>query len=217
MSQLYKKYYDVARLVIWGDDDEDNNRKARLVFGFRDGNPRITVYTGAMGLEGMIAFPTDAPTMVTILNYLKDIAKSEPGTKMSFDSLTTVYENNKPTKEKKVLSTLYIGKSKEGLIYLSVMSENRPKLIFTIKSSPYHAFRDTDKNIIPESKISEAMAIGIADTALNIIAQALVQYTNEEYTFSGRKQGEVKTQNSKPVQNDPIKNEILQDLDDIAL
>lgn len=217
MSQLYKKYYDVARLVIWGDDDDDNNRKARLVFGFRDGNPRITVYTGGTGAEGMISFPSDAPTMVTILNYLKDIAKSEPGTKMSFDSMTTLYENNKPTKEKKVLSTLYIGKSKEGLVYLSLISENRPKLIFTITTSPYHAFRDAEKNNIPESKVSEVMAMGIADTALNVIAQAMIQYSNEEYAFGGRKQGEIKSATTRPSSNDPIKNEILQDLDDIAL
>lgn len=217
MSQLYKKYYDVARLVIWGDGDEDNNRKPRLVFGFRDGNPRITVYTGTPGIEGMISFPSDAATMVTILNYIKDIAKSEPGTKMSFDSLTSVYENNKLTKEKKVLSTLYIGKSKEGLIYLSLISEGRPKLVFTIKSSPYHAFRDAEKNTISDAKISEMMAIGIADAVLNIIAQAMIQYTNEEYSFSGRKQAEVKGPNIKTTSSDPIKNEILQDLDDIAL
>jgi hypothetical protein len=217
MSNLVKKYFDVARLVIWGDGDEEGNRKPRLVFGFRDGNPRITVYTGQQGNDSVISFPSDSPTMISILTYMKDIAKSAPGTKILVESLTLVYENNRPTKEKKVISTLYIGKSKEGLVYLSVISENKPKLIFTIKPSTYHTFKDGDKANIEDSKISELMTIGIADTMLNIIGQILVQYSNDEYTSGIRKQASIKSANGNFTSTDPVKNEILQDLDDISI
>jgi hypothetical protein len=218
MSNLYKKYYDVSRLILWADGESDDSgaRRARMVIGFRDGNPRITVYTGGTGSEAVISFPTDPITMVAAMNYLKDVIKAPPGTKMSIESLTTVYENNRPTKEKKVLSTLYLGKSKDGLIYMSVISEGRAKLIFTIKASPYHVFRDGDKNVLAEAKVSEMLASGIADMALNVVAQVLVQYTNEEYTDGGRKQTEVKNPNGGSVaSHDKI--EILQDLDDISL
>ena len=216
-SNLVKTYYDINRLVIWQDDvSEENGKKARMVFGFRDGNPRITVYTGNTGAESIISFPADIPHMVTIMNYIKDIAVAEPGKKISVESKTSVYENNKPTTEKKVVSTLYIGKSKEGLVYLSVISENKPKYIFTIKTSPYHTFRDNEKNPIPESMISQRMAIGIADLMLNTISNILVQYTNDEYKTGARKLGQIKNAVlNGSVDKNAVKAEMIKDLDDL--
>ena len=217
VSNVVKKYYDLSRLVIWQDgDNEDGSKKARMVFGFRDGNPRITVYTNAQGGEGVIAFPCDIPHMCAIMSYVNDIANGPAGAKVSVESLTSVYNNNKPTMEKKVMSTLYIGKSKEGLVYFSVISEGKPKLIFTLKTSQYHGFRDSDKNVIPDSEISKRMAIGLSDLVLSAISQIMVQYTNEEYNDGIRKSTIIKQPNSI-ANNETTKNEILQDLDDLAL
>lgn len=212
MSVLVNKFYDVSKLVLWGDSPiEGTDKKPKLVFSFRDGNPRLTVYTGVQGKEGVISFPSDYPTMIGILNILKDVVNSEPGTKFSIDSLTNVYENDVATKEKKVVSTLYIGKSKEGLIYFSVLMENKPKLVFTIKPSPYHIFKDSDKNIIPDSVISMKIANGIADFILNIISNIIVNYSNEEYKTT-RKQTTVKVNNGQSSSTPPV-----QELDDLDL
>lgn len=209
MSVLVNKFYDISKFVIWGDETiEGTDKKPKLVFSFRDGNPRLTVYTGVQGKEGVISFPSDYATMVGIITLLKDVINSEPGTKVSIDALTNIYENDKPTNEKKVLSTLYIGKSKEGLIYFSILMENKPKLVFTIKPSPYHIFRDGDKNFIPDSVISMKIASGIADFILNIISNVIVNYSDDEYK-SVRKPTPVKAGNS---QLSPI-----QELDDINL
>lgn len=218
MPQLVKTYYDISKFVLWSDSADDNSRKARLVLSFRDGNPRITVYAGGT-VDSVISFPSDIPTIVSVFNYMKEIAKSAPGTKIAVESLTTLYQDNKPTKEKKLVSTLYIGKSKEGLVYLSVISEGKPKLVFTIKSSDYHTFKDSDKNNIPADKISEMMAIGMADMALNIVSNIVLQYTNEEYSSGIRKVGEVRSASgtTSSTTSDPVKNEILQDLESLNL
>jgi hypothetical protein len=185
--KIYKTYYDIDRLVIWGDETNDPQvRRARLVLSFRDGNPRITVYTGQKSASGVISFPCEAVHVTTIFNYLKEIANSEPGTKITVDSLTTKYTDNKPTNELDLVSTLHIGKSKEGIVYISVISENKPKIVFSIKPSRFHIFRDAEKNIIPESVISSKMAVSIAELALNVVSQAILQYTNEQYDFSGK-------------------------------
>jgi len=214
VSNLFKKYYDVSKLVIWGDDasDSDNARKPKLVLSFRDGNPRFTVYTGTPGQEGVISFPSDYPTLVGVLSLLKDIARGPAGEKFAVDSLTAVYVDNKPTNEKKIVSTLYVGKSKEGLVYFSIIAENKPKIIFTIKSSPYHAYRDNSKNSVPESVLSEKLAIGLADLMLNVISAVLVNYTNEAYA-NGVKQTQIKGESNSQA----VSKEILQDLDDLAL
>lgn len=215
MSNLVKTYYDLSKLVIWGDDSaEGDQKRPRLVFGFRDGNPRITVYTGVTGQNGIIAFPSDYPTMVAVMNMLKDVIAGAPGTKFSIESLGAVYENNKPTKDKRVVATLYIGKSKDGIIYFSVMAESKPKLVFSIKPSPFHVFRDGDKNVIPDSVMSCKLASGIADLVLDIIGSILQAYTAEEYS-TVRKPAPIKTAGGGQAQSKPPA--IEGDLDDLGL
>lgn len=215
MSNLVKTYYDVSKLVIWGDEStEGDQKRPRLVFGFRDGNPRITVHTGITGQNGMITFPSDYPTMVAVMNMLKDVIAGAPGNKFAIDSLGTVYENNKPTKDKRVVGTLYIGKSKEGIVYFSVIAEGKPKLVFSIKPSPFHVFRDGDKNVIPDSVMSCRLANGIADIVLDIIGGILQAYTAEEYS-TVRKPAQIKTAGGGQTQS---KTPAIQgDLDDLGL
>jgi len=221
MGLMYKKYYDISKLVIWADpeaNDQTSNRRPRLVFGFRDGNPRISVYTGANGADSVISFPMDVPTVVTIAHFIKDMAKADHGSKVAVESLTTLYENNQPTTNKKLVSTLYIGKSKEGLVYLSVITEGKPKLVFTIKTSPFHKFMDSNKADISDNIISPIMANGIADLILNAVTNGMFKYTDEEYTEGSRKQAGILSNTANNTQQqDTVKDEILQSLDDLGL
>lgn len=219
MGNLVKTYADVSKLVIWGDSDaaDNNSHKPRLIFSFRDGNPRFVVYTGKTGVEGIINFPSDYPTMVGIINLLKDIAKGEPGEKYAVDSSTVVYSNDKPTNEKRVVSTLYIGKSKEGLVYLSVISEGKPKLVFTVKTSPFHSFRDGNKAQVPDSVVSERITLGLCDLILDILSRIIVDYTYEEYA-GGKKQTTIKgdTRSSSSTTSQ-VSKDISSDIDDLGL
>lgn len=184
MSNMIGRFFDIQRFVLWSDEaleSGDQNNKPRLVLSFRDGYPRITVYTGINSKEGVISFPSDYPTMTYIFNVLKEVANSEPGAKFVVDSLTNSYgEDGKPTGDKKLVSKLFVGKSKSGVVYLSVISEDKPKIVFPIKPSPYHVFRDSENNEIPEEVISSKLAIGIADLALGILANAIIQHANEQ-------------------------------------
>lgn len=222
MGNLVKTYADVSKLVVWGDSDstDDNSRKSRLILSFRDGNPRFVVYTGKTGVEGIINFPSDFPTMVGVINLLKDVAKGAPGEKYAVDSSTMVYANDKPTNEKRVVSTLYIGKSKEGLVYFSVISEGKPKLVFTIKTSPFHSFRDSNKAQVPESVISEKITLGLCDLILDILSRVIVDYTYEEYT-GGKKQtvikGDTRSSGSTNSATSQVSKDISSDIDDLGL
>lgn len=184
-SLMKDRFYDVARLVIWGEGEESSDRKPRLVFSWRDGNPRITVYTGVKGQEGILTFPSDLHTMTTVLESLREIAEGEPGNKLTMDSLTTKYVDNKPTAEKTLVSTLHIGKSKEGIVYLSLISPGKPNVVFALKLSQWHVARDAEKNQLPDAIISKRMALGLVNTMYGIIANTTIQYTNEEYVEKG--------------------------------
>ncbi len=227
MSQpyIYQRYFDLTRIVLWGDKPETtgDEKTPKLQLGFRDGNPRFIVNTGVMGLEGMINFPSDIPTMASILVMLQEVAEGEAGKeKYCVDSLAPVYVNDKPTNEKRVVSKLYVGKSKDGMVYLSVITEGKPKLIFTIKPTAYHAYRDRDNNKVADSEISRVMAIGLSKIMLTAISQVMVQYSMEEYAHSGRKQGTTnKNATTTTTYNKPKStmkdSPVLDDLDDIAL
>lgn len=173
-----RNYIDISRMLLWGDND---NAKAKLVFSFRDGNPRFTVYTGVPGKDGVLSFPSDPATMAYILTTLQDAAKLEPGSKQQIQSLATVYNNDKPTTEKRVSATLFFGKTKDGLVYISVIMEGKPKIAFTFKPSPYHVFKDAEGNTIPDGVVSSKLASSVANVWLNILSMTLQQYTNEEY------------------------------------
>lgn len=179
MAIFVKKYMDVSRFTLWADGVGENT-KARLVMGFRDGHPRFIVNTGVRGKEGLINFPSDVATITYFLSRLKEVADAEPGTRFSIDSFTTLYENDKPTKNKRLVSTVYVGKSAAGIVYISVIAENRPKIIFEIKPSEYHVFKDKDGEKIADDFISKTMAKGLAEFMLNILAQGIMQHSMEE-------------------------------------
>lgn len=218
MSKLLKMYYDVSKIVLWGETDssEEGAKPPRFILSFRDGNPRFVVYTGLSGKESVITFPCDAIHMTTIMNFLQDVANGEPNDRIEVGSYGTVWENNKPTKEKVSKGVLYIGKSKEGIVYFSVIAENKPKIIFPIKCSPYHSFRDREKNLIPDSVISKKMALGLADLVLDVIKTNIVNYTNEEYE-NGKKQTSTDPQGNFQVKNSSADKNQVSDLDDLAL
>ena len=217
MSKTYQTYYDVSRFVLWADNPDDEGKRARFVLSFRDGNPRFVVYTGGQGKDAVINFPMDIPTLTATMNYLKDIANGPEGTQTSVESLTTVYENDKPTKQKKLLSTLRMGKSKDGIVYLSILAEARPKIVFPIKPSPYHVFRDANKEVLPEAQVSKSLTIGIADLILDAVARIMVDYTNEEYDGGARKPTPLKlsTGGSGSYQGKAAAQPQFSDLDDI--
>lgn len=220
MSHVYKKYYDISRYTIWGDPVEEGAKSSRMIVSLRDGNPRLVVSTGTgTGVESMITFPSDMATMTTIFSMLKDIAlNKEPGHKEIVESLTNVYVNDKPTKDKRVVSTLYVGKSKEGVMYLSVVAESRPKLVFKFIPSNYHIFKDGSGNKIPDSVISTRLAVAFADTMLDAVANIMIQYTNEEYTESPRGNASIKQPDNKNVKTNTLDSKgILQDLEALDL
>lgn len=205
--KLHQTYYDIDKFVIWGNPVNEGERKPRLTFGFRDGNPRITVHTGGEGNESMITFPCDVPHFAAILIRIEELANLRviADDKFFVESLTNDYKDNQPTGGKKVVSTLAVGKTKEGVIYLAVLAESRPTLIFPIKPSEFHTFKDKDKMVIDDHETSRFLTLGITRVLLSAISHYLVQYSNERYDAGSKKPTPIKkntTQSKAATQPD---------------
>lgn len=189
MDNSYKTYYDVAKIVIWSDgegENQDNGKRARMVLTFRDGNPRLNVYTGEPMPQGIIGFPMDHYTFGSVLNLLEQVANAEPGYRVSVDSIGTLYENNKPTNQTRVVSVLHMGKTKEGVVYLSVIDETKPKIIFPLKPTKWHNYKGPDKEPLSDGEVSVHIAKGLVKTIGRILPMMAMKYTSDEFKYSDR-------------------------------
>lgn len=189
MSHLLKTFFDAPLLVLWGDKTSDDSKSPRLTFGFRDGRPRITVNTGVQGRDGMIIFAADVANMTAMMLYLQDVALGPADQQIINDSMAPVYVDNKPTSEKKVKGSLIVGKTKDGVVYITVIAEGFPKLVFPFKPSQWHIFRDSSRAVIPAADLSVKMAIGYSEQVRNLITTAIYNHACEEYDSGARKLG----------------------------
>lgn len=223
---LNKTFFDTPLLVMWGDKSPEDGKSARLTFGFRDGRPRFTVNTGqATGRDGMIIFPGDVPTVTSMMLMLDEIANGEPDKQVINDSLTPVYVDNKVTAERKVRGSLIIGKTKDGVCYITVVAEGFPKLVFPFKPSEWHVFRDGSRNVIPLPHVSSKLAHAYSLHVRNLISMAIMQHAQEEYGSGSRKLSSVEksedgSSNYKGKSQNAAKkpdNSRFQDIEDLVI
>lgn len=175
---MYNTYYDVAKLTLWGE------RKAgapvpRLTLSFRDGNPRFVVYTGEKGV--IINFPADYIIMSTVLDRLDIIANGAPGAKTTVTSLGMQYEDGKRTNKKRLVSTLHIGKNKEGIVYILVKEDGKPDIPFAFRKNEWHDFHNEAKEEFTEAEMSKDFAKAFAFLTKNALLHFLHQYTQQAY------------------------------------
>jgi hypothetical protein len=148
------------KLALYTKNEE--GKTARLVWTIINNNPRIMVYTNLTADKnnnyGRISANLDLPTMMLVTEYLKSMKSMERGTKYVMENKTFTYVGDKRSDEPSKVSELWIGKDNEGVIWLSVVSENRPKIKFELLLSNYHHLISTDGTPVAKGALSEMMA-----------------------------------------------------------
>lgn len=177
-DQLVGKIFNFRRLTLFTQGVTDKKR-AQLQFSAREGYPRITVFTGAPGRDGVINGPLDMETMMTIAQRIKVIAKGPRDQKETFVLKNLVYENDKPTKERKVVSQFFIGKDEKGLTWLGLISDSHPKLKFTFQFSDFIELRKSDGQPPSEEEMSTYVALSFAHMIESVYPQYLMAYSME--------------------------------------
>lgn len=119
-------------------------KTSALIWGVYASNPRITVYTGDPEDSsertgyGRIAASLDAPTFEVFLNMLKEAVDSTVEYKNKIENLNYTWFGGKRSENPVVVSSLWVGKDKDGLVWISVTAENRPLIKFIINNPEYH-------------------------------------------------------------------------------
>lgn len=164
-------------------------RKAKLVWGVRDGNPRIAVFTNDPAdttLNGVISAPMDPVTFYTYIELLKKAAAATSEIKYKLDCFTTRRDEEGKPGDKFLLSEVYVGKDSDGMVWVSVVAENRPKLKFVFSVSDWHKIYKADGTELSKGEYSSVATVATINALLPMY-QYYMQKANDDYMARPKK------------------------------
>jgi len=163
---------ELEKFSLYAKASPDQQQQSRLAWSERDGNPRITVYTNLPNdteRYGIIYAAMNPEIFFASLQLLKNIAIGPNGSKMKVNCYTGARgDDGKPTGEKILLSDLLMGKDDNGIVWLSVVSGNRPKIKFEFKISDYHNIVKSDGTPLEAGECSSLIALSTIDRLIDI-------------------------------------------------
>lgn len=126
----------------------DQGKMASLIWGLYSNNPRLTVYTNVEGDRdnGRMSANLDTRTFYSLLILLKRAIEFKataevPDFKVKVNNQRPNFKPGGGRPDGNVdESELWVGKDKEGVIFLAVTAYNRPKIKFPFIPSEYHQF-----------------------------------------------------------------------------
>lgn len=155
------RIHDFERLQMWTPTPGAPGKRAKLSFGIRDGNPRVTVFTNDPNDKinnGVIYAAMNPETFYAFMELFGNVIRAKEEVKYKISCFGTRWENNKPTKEKILISDLCFGRDAEGMIWICIIAENRPKIKFEFNISDYHLLLDGDGKQFDKARASRLEA-----------------------------------------------------------
>lgn len=159
-----------------------------LKWGLNNNNPFIVVYTGDPSDDtpntpnGRIKAELDLPMVMMILNLLEQAITEEPGWKMCVECLNYIFPGGKKSDKPVNTANVWIGKDKEGSIFISVVDairKDRPVIKFDLAPSNFwfHINQRTGETITKQES-SVIWTKGYVDLLRNLYANlAVTEYT----------------------------------------
>ena len=178
-------------------------QRARMVFGIRDGNPRITVFTNDPAdttekTRGMISAPMDGVTFMGFLNLIKKVAATQGESSFSVDCLTSVRDDSGKITDKILLCKAYVGKDSEGNVFLSLIADGRPRIKFPLAISSYHSFNKADGTQLTAAEASTIAATALSEILTTLYKAFIIDAVKEQIATPRQPAGNRTAQRSGP-------------------
>jgi hypothetical protein len=129
---------------------EPGGRSPRLAWSLIFGNPRITVYTNRKELEnkenewGRITARLDIITMRILLDQLEKVVKGQEEVRYKIVNKNHPIVDGQRSEVAVEVNEIIFGKDKEGMVWISVVEGEKPKIKFNFSFSDYHELRKGD-------------------------------------------------------------------------
>lgn len=139
----YERMVEIPRYSLFGKPVEGSNRSPRMTWCIYKGNPRVTAFlnNNQDGAKGVISAPMNPDIMTNMLMVLEEMANGQhekPYVNKCYTSKRDDSGNTSVSSEKILLSTLTIGRTDNGIIYIGLEAEGKPKVRFDFGVSDYH-------------------------------------------------------------------------------
>lgn len=216
-APIVNKIFDLEKFMMFAPTPGVEGRRARLAWGLREGNPRLTVFTGDpkdTAGRNIINARMDPVTFYAFLNSLEEVARSPAESRCKLECMTGEYQDRQATGKKVLDSTLYYGKNAEGLVWLLIESAipDRPKVRFIFEVYDYHAFYKTDGTAWTRGEASTHSAVATVNALRGIysvlMAEALRELHLTRAAARGQANGGGASQQAKPAGNNAMFDDI---------
>jgi hypothetical protein len=148
---------EIAKFVTFnlrkqvGETEKDT---ALLTWSTRKGFPRITVWAapsvmtedGKIDYSKVITAPFDYITLGILLDKLEECIKSDKEMKHTIDCLNIKFSNGARTDEIYTQAKVIVGRDPNGVIYISAIEENKPKIKFELVPTTWFKFYKPNSN-----------------------------------------------------------------------
>lgn len=190
-----KNALDNEKLSLRADLPGSNNIKSRLVWALVNNNPRVIVYTNDpqerddKSHYGRITANLDAPAFFSFLQLFERVIQAKEEIKFKIENYGHQWENDQKSEERSLLSELWLGKDREGIVWLSVVAANRPKIKFPFTFPDYHSLYHGDGTVFTESESSVLVAKAWLGILQSVYAELLVSEYSDTPRPSAQRSG----------------------------
>lgn len=211
VQQPLVKIQDLNKYAMFTDAPGNPGKRSRLVWGIRDGNPRISVFTNVDSdtVKAPLYAGMNPETFFIFLNnFEKVIGGSAMDQKLKIDCLGNRRDKDgNMTQEKYLVSELYYGKDANGICWIALNSEGRPRVKFEFRVSDFHKLYHSNGDQMSEAECSclQAMATirALRDTYYTLTGGLRESTEGFKSNGNGSSSGETKNyyqakQESKP-------------------
>jgi hypothetical protein len=172
---------------------------ASLQWGLFANNPRITVYTNVDSDRdtnyGKISANMDTPAFYGFLNLLRQAIDFIPGTggkdefKNSIENKNFIFPGGKRSEKPVVQSELFVGKDKEGVLWMGVMAKDRPRIKFNFQLSDFHLLKHGTGEYYSAAEASKVAAEAYWNILTEMLAHMQVSHWEEPIPKEGGQGG----------------------------
>lgn len=163
----------------------------------RNGYPRVTVFTSdemadsnkKFDYNKMIIAPFDLISLNIFITMAKEVLeKKEKSSYREVNCLNKKFVNGERTNEMYLQATVRIGIDDEGVAYIVVMEDTKPKIKFDFKPSDYLKFKDENGDEITDhAKITRLYAVEYIRILEKLLDSEMDDFKKVEYIDGPKK------------------------------
>lgn len=182
------------KLSLYVPPAKPGQRMPKLSWSVNFGHPRITVYTNDPSIEdkehnfGRIQARLDIPTFQSFLELLDSCTLSLGQAKdpEAHGPVKYVVKNMRPWVDSKrvenpeVINEIFVGRDKEGTVWMSVIEENKPKIKFEFKLSDWHGLYNGQGEPFTTAQMSSIVARSYVRMLRALFPQSLFMEEHQE-------------------------------------